>query len=98
MSTQIFRKVALERLSSPDELDQLMHVTSPRGWIALAATALLLVSALLWAILVTIPTTVSGRGVLVGENTGGYQAVVYLSYDDAQRIALDKRHEVKIEV
>jgi HlyD family secretion protein len=29
----IFRKVSLERLSSPEQLDQLMQVTDPRGWL-----------------------------------------------------------------
>ena len=38
----IFRKVALERLSSPEQLDQLMQVTSPKGWLALAGLGALL--------------------------------------------------------
>ncbi len=33
----IFRKVALERLSSPEQLDQLLQVTDPKGWLALGA-------------------------------------------------------------
>ena len=36
----IFRKVALERLSSPEQLDQLLQVTDPKGWMALGALAL----------------------------------------------------------
>ena len=40
MTRQIFRKAALTRLASPDQLDQLMQVTSPRSWIALAGFAL----------------------------------------------------------
>jgi len=33
----IFRQAALDRLSSPEQLDRLMQVTLPTGWIALVA-------------------------------------------------------------
>ncbi|MFL6291034.1 MAG: NHLP bacteriocin system secretion protein, partial [Thermoanaerobaculia bacterium] len=59
----IFRKVALERLSSPEQLDQLMQVTSPRGWLALGAFGTLLNTALGWAELGTIPTDATGEGI-----------------------------------
>jgi hypothetical protein len=65
MNRPIFRKAALKRLASPDQLDQLMQVTNPRGWVALAGFALLLFAALLWGVLGTISTTVEGRGVLL---------------------------------
>jgi hypothetical protein len=65
MARQIFRKEALDRLSSPEQLDQLMQVTSPRGWIALAALGLLLLAGLLWGIFGTIPTTAEGEGLLL---------------------------------
>lgn len=65
MPRQIFRQEALNRLSSPEQLDQLMRVTSSRSWIALAAVGLLLFVALLWGIFGTIPTTVPAQGFLV---------------------------------
>ena len=65
MSKQIFRKEALERMSSPEQLDALMPVTSPRGWIALAGLSALLVLALVWGFLGKIETVVQGTGVLV---------------------------------
>ena len=43
--TNLFREVAVNRLSSPEELDNLLQVTSPRGWIALAGVGLLVVGA-----------------------------------------------------
>jgi hypothetical protein len=61
----IFRKVALERLSSPERLDLLMSVATPRGWIALAGLCLLLLAALAWGTFGTISTTVEGEGILV---------------------------------
>jgi hypothetical protein len=65
MARQIFRKEALERLSSPEQLDQLMQVTNPRAWIALAAVGLLLLTTAVWGVFGTIPTTVDAPGVLV---------------------------------
>jgi hypothetical protein len=65
MARQIYRKEALKHLSSPEQLDQLIQVTSPRYWIALAAVGLLLLAALLWSWFGTIPTLVSARGILL---------------------------------
>ena len=65
MREQIFRKSALERLSSPEELDCLMEVTSPRAWLALIAFGGIILAAAIWGIWGTISTRVSGRGILV---------------------------------
>ena len=62
---KIFRKVALERLSSPEQLDQLMQVTSPKGWIALLSICGLLAVVVVWGFVGTIPTTASGDGILI---------------------------------
>jgi HlyD family secretion protein len=61
----IFRKVALERLSSPEQLDQLMQVTDPKGWLALCALGALLVLALVWGVWGVIPTEATGEGILL---------------------------------
>ncbi len=71
---EIFRKVSLERLSSPEQLDQLMQVTSPKGWIALLAILGLLAVALAWGFLGYIPTTAAGEGILL--RRGGVSEVV----------------------
>ena len=74
MERSIFRAVALERLSSPDELDQLLHVADARAWIALVAIFALMVVALIWGYAGSLPSTVSGQGVIV--RTGGVLNVV----------------------
>jgi multidrug efflux pump subunit AcrA (membrane-fusion protein) len=61
----IFRKVALERLSSPEELDQLMQVTTAKGWLALVSLGVLLAVALVWGFFGRIPTTLDGQGILL---------------------------------
>src|SRR5262245_60720669 len=61
----MFRKTALERLSSPEQLDRLLQVTGPRGWVALTALGVLLVAAVLWGLFGTVSTTIEGQGMLV---------------------------------
>jgi HlyD family secretion protein len=61
----IFRKVALERLSSPEQLDQLMQVTDSKGWLALGALGALILAALGWGVFGSIPTEATGEGILL---------------------------------
>ena len=62
---EVYRKVALERLSSPEQLDQLLQVTNPQGWLALSAFIALILAALVWGILGSIPTEAVGQGILL---------------------------------
>ncbi len=61
----LFRKQALEHSSSPERLDQLMQVVSPKKWLPLAALGTLVAVGLTWSVVGRIPITVSGQGVLV---------------------------------
>jgi HlyD family secretion protein len=70
----IFRKVALERLSSPEQLDQLMQVTDPKGWLALSALGALLLTSLAWGVFGSIPTQTHGEGILLRQ--GGVSSLV----------------------
>lgn len=46
----IFREKSLERVSSPEELNDYIRVTTPSVWIVLAATVALLLGMLTWSI------------------------------------------------
>lgn len=61
----IFRKVALERLSSPEQLDLTMEVTRPRSWMVLGALGVLLATLVIWGFVGSIPTRVSADAVLI---------------------------------
>lgn len=61
----LFRQESLERLSSPERLDQLMKVVSPKDWLPLATLGSLVGIALIWSIVGRIPITASGQGVLI---------------------------------
>lgn len=63
--SSIFRKEALERLSSPEQLDQLMQIVTPRSWLPLAALGSLMGLGLVWSFVGKIPVTTTGRGVIV---------------------------------
>lgn len=61
----LFRKEALDRLSSPERLDQLMQVVQPQKWIPLAAMGSLIAVGLAWSVFGRIPITIAGQGVVV---------------------------------
>ncbi len=72
--TAIFRKVSLDRLASPEQLDQLLRVTDARGWVVLAAMAAVFLTAIAWGIGGTLPEDVSGTGILI--KSGGVYEVI----------------------
>jgi HlyD family secretion protein len=61
----LFREKSLERLSSPERLDQLMEVVNSKSWLPLLSLTSLVAAAGLWSIYGRIPITIEGRGVLV---------------------------------
>lgn len=66
MPPTFFRKAALEKLSTPEKLDQLIQVTGPRAWIALATISLALITAIIWGFGGSVKTKLSVVGVLLG--------------------------------
>jgi|GEM_PF-4287492 len=60
-----FRQKSLERLSSPERLDQLLRVVDRRSWLPLLTLGLLIVAMLLWSVFGEIPVYIEGRGILV---------------------------------
>ena len=55
----IFRQQALDRLSSPESLDKLMQVVSPKDWLPLSGLACLGALGVVWSIFGNIPITVT---------------------------------------
>ena len=74
MKGNVFRKVSIERLSSPEQLDQLMQVTKPQSWIALATVCVLLAGTVVWGFTGRVPTNVHAMGVLI--KSGGVFDIV----------------------
>lgn len=61
----IFRKSSLERLSTPEQLDYLMQVTTPKGWYALWTLCGLLAIALIWSVVGSLPTAIDGPALIM---------------------------------
>jgi NHLM bacteriocin system secretion protein len=90
VSRQIFRKAAIERLSSPEQLDTLTHIVSGKGWLALLAMGLLIISGAVWGIWGSISEKVYGQGILL-KSSGIFNVIsqsngtvneVYVEVDD----------------
>jgi len=62
----IFREAAIDRLSSPDQLDQVVGVTRPMDWVAAAVAGLAILGVLIWSVVGSIPTRVAGDGIVMG--------------------------------
>ncbi|RUR72306.1 NHLP bacteriocin system secretion protein [Chlorogloeopsis fritschii PCC 9212] len=62
---KIFRQEALDRLSSPEQLDQAIQIVKPQGWLTLTAMGFLVAMVGVWSIFGRIPLTVTGQGILI---------------------------------
>ena len=73
MEDKMFRKNAMDHISSPEELHDYIHVTSPRLWMLLTAILVLLVGFIIYAAAATINESVPVK--LKVENAGDRTAV-----------------------
>ncbi|MBE6924636.1 MAG: hypothetical protein E7466_05315 [Ruminococcaceae bacterium] len=70
MNEQLFRKKSIERVSSPEQLDEYIRVSNPGVWMVLAAIVVLLMGICVWGVLGHLDTTLSVAAVAEnGETT-----------------------------
>ncbi|MEM9815804.1 MAG: hypothetical protein AAF827_05255, partial [Cyanobacteria bacterium P01_D01_bin.6] len=81
----LFRKESLERLSSPERLDELMTIVNLKTWLPLGTIGVLLGLGLIWSLVGRIPVTTSGRGHLVENDQGGGELIALLHFDNRYR-------------
>ena len=67
MNESIFRQKSLDRISSPEELDNYMKVTRPSLWLTLGVIVLLLAALILWSVTARIEATTVSDGQTVTE-------------------------------
>lgn len=60
----IFRKESIDRISSPDQLDEYIRVQNPGVWAVLITLVALLGAGLIWACTAKLETTVSAFGIM----------------------------------
>ena len=56
MNDKIYRKKSVDRMSSPEQLNDYIKVTNPGVWMALAAIVILLVGVCVWGVFGTLET------------------------------------------
>ena len=69
MAKSIFRRAALDRLTTPEHFDRTLTVTTPMGWSALCVLGVIGVVVAVWSVRGEIPTFVQAHGILL--NQGG---------------------------
>ena len=65
MAATPFRQAALDRLATPEQLDRALFVTTPRGWLAIAALGTIACVVVVWAFLGEVATYVNANGILL---------------------------------
>lgn len=81
MDKKIFRKMSVERLRSPEQLNEYIRVANPGVWLILGAIILLLVGVIVWGVFGTIPSSVR-----TGAWVQGGRAVCYIGAEDASQV------------
>lgn len=81
MNTNLFRKSSINRVNSPEQLNEYIRVANPGMWLILAAVVSLLVGVVIWGVFGTIETTIE-TGIVVDGGT----AICYVSAEDASRL------------
>jgi len=61
MEKQVFREKSVERIASPEQLQDYMRVTTPGTWMVLAAVILLLAGLIISSALVNVESTIPGQ-------------------------------------
>lgn len=51
MKEEIFRKKSLDRIQSPEQIDDYIRVITPGLWLSLGAVILLLVAMIMWGVM-----------------------------------------------
>ncbi len=81
MENPIFRKKSIDRVSSPEQLNDYIRVTNPGIWIVLAAVLILLAGLIVWAVVGKLETKVNA--VVVSEEG---KVICYVRESDVQKI------------
>lgn len=80
--SNLFRKKSIERISSPEQLNDYIRVSTPSVWLVLITIAVLLAGVCVWGVFGHMDTTLP-----VVIRAGGGQAVAYVRQADAEKVA-----------
>ncbi len=86
MENSIFRKSSLEKISSPEQLNEYVKVTNGGIWLLLIALFALIISVGIWAVIGTIPETVKIKGIAYEGATAEQMIYAYVPMEVAKRM------------
>jgi len=97
MQNQLFRKKSLERIASPEQLNDYMRVTSPAIWMQLGAVIALLAGILILAAVNNLETTIDVRAQVDGGRASVIVPLEKVGEVDAGEALRIAGREVKID-
>ena len=62
---RLFRKKSLDRITSPEDIRNYMHISSPRLWMILSAILVLLIGFVVFASITQVENTISGKANII---------------------------------
>ena len=81
MNEQLFRKKSVDKVSSPEQLNEYIRVANPGVWMVLAAIVILLAGVVAWGFIGHLDTTLDTA--VVCENG---EAVIYVKEADVEKV------------
>jgi len=83
---QIFRQKAMDKTFTAEDLNTMMQVTKPTGWLALLVIGVIIAAVLVWSILGNLSIKVTAGGVILDNAGSGQQAVLFLPLADKENV------------
>ena len=90
---QLFSKEALDKLRSPERLDNLLSVTNPISWMLLTAVLIFIFSILIWSIFGAFTVKADGMGLIM--DSAGVAEIYHISGGKVTDIYVSKGDFVK---
>ena len=83
---KLFRKSALDRISSPEQLNEYIKVAGPGVWCILAALAVTFAAFFVWGVMGSIPETAEVRGTALDPAGRPLAVYCYLPIDETRQL------------
>jgi len=87
MENKIFRKSALDRISSPEQLNEYMKVAGPGVWCIMAGLAVTFAAFIVWGLLGSIPETTDITGTTLIREGGPMVVYSFLPIDETRALS-----------
>ncbi len=91
--SDLYRKSSLEKLSSPEQLDKMIKITSPMFWIGVIGGVVIFIAALLWSIFTRLPINVQSNGIFISKD--GIQTVYSENFGVIKEVLVSRGDKVE---